>query len=119
MTNKVKGNFLKTIAVIIDVGAPLAATLTQFPVWVGRSSEATFSGIFILFAFISCLPFIKYIKAFLRSPAIWVVWLVLFVFMFALSNIITEMIVVSFVGLVSNCIGAVLYKIGSLIAAKQ
>ena len=119
MSNNVKGNILKTIAIIIDVGAPLAATLTQFPIWVQRSSEATFSGLFLLFAFISCLPFIKYIKAYFRSPAVWVVWLVLFVFVFALSNIINEMEVVCFVGLVANCIGAVLYKIGRHISAKQ
>lgn len=118
MKNTTKGNIIKAIAIVIDVGAPLAATLTQFPVWIDRSSEATFSGVFLLFAFLSCLPFIKQIKSYFRSPAVWVVWLVLFVFLFALNNIISEMLIVSFVGLIANCIGAIIYKIGKNIAGK-
>lgn len=118
MTNNTKGNILKVIAIVLDVGAPLAATLTQFPVWVEKSAEATFSGIFLILAFVSCLPFIKYIKAYFRSPSVWVVWLVLFVFLFALNNIINEMVVVCFVGLISNSIGAVIYKIGKKMSAK-
>ena len=56
MTNRTKGNILKAIAVTIDVSVPLAATLTQFPLWVEKSSEATMSGLFLIFAFLSCLP---------------------------------------------------------------
>lgn len=116
MKNTTKGNILKAAAIVIDVGAPLTATLAQFPVWIDRSSEATFSGIFLLFAFLSCLPFLNYIKAYFRSPAVWVVWLVLFVLLFALNNIIDEMLVVCFVGLVANCIGAIIYRIGKKIS---
>lgn len=118
MTNTTKGNILKIIAILIDVGAPLAATLTQFPVWIDRSSEATFSGVFVLLAFISCLPFIKVIKSYFKSPAVWVVWLVVFGSMYVLESIIDEMIVVAFVGLVANCIGAVIYKIGRRLTKK-
>lgn len=118
MKNTTKGNILKAIAIVIDVGAPLLATLTQFPVWVDRSSEATFSGVFLLFAFLSCLPFLKSIKTYFRSPAVWMIWLILFVLLFALSNIIEEMLVVCFVGLISNCIGALIYKLGKNISDK-
>jgi len=118
MSNATKGNILKIIAIVIDVGGPLVATLTQFPIWVDRSAAATMSGLFLIFAFLSCLPFLNYIKAYFRSPAVWVVWLVLFVLFMCLYNIIEEMLIVSFVGLIANCIGAIIYKIGKNIAAK-
>jgi hypothetical protein len=118
MKNSVKGNIFKIVAILIDVGAPLAATLTQFPVWVERSSEATFSGVFLLLSFLSCLPFIKAIKAFFKSPSVWVMWLIFFVGLYVLNSIINEMIIVCFVGLVANCIGAILYKVGRKLTKK-
>jgi hypothetical protein len=117
--NTTKGNILKAVAIALDVCAPFVATLTQFPIWVNKSAEATFSGLFIIFAFLSCLPFIKYIKAYFRSPSVWVVWLVLFVSLFALRSIISEMLIVCFIGAISNCIGAVLYKIGKKISLQE
>ena len=118
MTNRTKGNILKAIAVTIDVSVPLVATLTQFPLWVEKSSEATMSGLFLIFAFISCLPFIKQIKAYFRSPSVWVVWVVLLVLFVCLRNIIDEMVVVCFFGAIANVIGAGIYKLGNIIGNK-
>lgn len=118
MTNRTKGNILKAIAVTIDVSVPLAATLTQFPLWVEKSSEATMSGLFLIFSFLSCLPFIKQIKAYFRSPSVWVVWVVLLVLFVCLRNIIDEMVVVCFFGTIANAIGACIYKLGDIIGNK-
>ena len=115
MTNRTKGNILKAIAVTIDVSVPFAATLTQFPLWVEKSSEAPVSGLFLIFAFLSCLPFIKQIKAYFRSPSVWVVWVVLLVLFVCLRNIIDEMVVVCFFGTVANVIGAGIYTVGEKI----
>lgn len=112
MTNKTKGNILKSIAIGIDVCVPLVATLTQFPLWIEKSSEATVSGLFLLFAFLSCLPFVKQIKEFLRSPSVWMIWVVLLALFVCLQNIIDEMVVVCFFGAIANVAGAGLYKIG-------
>jgi hypothetical protein len=112
MTKYKRGKLLKAVAVLIDVLCPLTATLTQFPVWIERSSEATVSGMFVILAFLSCLPFINQIKAYFKSPAAWSVWLVIFLLFIVMESIMQEMIAVSFVGLVSNLIGAVVYKYG-------
>ena len=53
MKNKTKGWLIRKAAIVLDVGAPLAATLLQFPVWVDKSAEASFSGLFIVLAFIA------------------------------------------------------------------
>ncbi len=118
MKKSTKGNIVKGLAIAIDVTGPLTATLTQFPIWIERSSEATMSGVFLFLALVSCLPFIKQILNYFRSPAVWVIWLVLFVFLTMLSNIINEMIIVCFVGVLSNCIGTIIYKLGNTISNK-
>ena len=76
------------------------------------------SGLFLVFAFLSCLPFIKQIKAYLRSPSIWVIWTVLLVLFVCLRNIIDEMVVVCFFGAVANAVGAGVYKLGRAIGDK-
>ena len=116
MTNRTKGNLLKALAVTVDVSVPLIVTLIQFPLWIEKSSEATVSGLFIVFAFLSCLPFIKQIKAFFRSPSVWVVWIVLLALLISLRNIIDEMIIVCFWGAVANIVGAGIYKVGEKVA---
>lgn len=118
MKNSTKGRIIKTSAIVLDVSVPLAATLTQFPIWVDRSSDATVSGLFLIFAFLSCLPFIKQIKAYFKSPAVWVVWTVLLILFICLRNIINEMIVVCFAGVISNAVGAGIYKMGTWVEAR-
>ncbi len=118
MTNRVKGNILKGIALVIDVGVPLGVTISQFPVWIDTSAKATMSGLFLIFAFLSCIPFIKQLKAYFKSPAAWVMWLILLALFAALRNIINEMVIVCFFGAIANCVGAVIYKIGNIVANK-
>lgn len=112
MTAKTKALILKSTAVGIDVIAPLVATIAQFPVWVEKSAGATVSGLFIVMAFLCCIPFYRAIFSWLKSPSAPLMWTVIFVLMYALSRIIDQMLTVCLVGIISNCIGAVIYKIG-------
>ena len=112
MQRTTTGKILKISALVLDVGAPLAATMSQFPVWVDRSAGATVSGLFVLFAFLSAIPFFKQIKAYFKSPSAWVMWSIIFVAFVALRAIIDEIIVITLVGVVANVIGAGVYKIG-------
>ena len=107
-----KGKILKVLALAIDVGVPLAVTLTQFPLWISRSASATISGISILFILLSTIPFYRQIKQYFKSPSAWVMWGMLFLILFALSEIINEMVLICFFGFIANVIGAVIYKIG-------
>ena len=118
MTNATKGKIIKGTALTIDVLAPLIATLTQFPAWVEASSSATVSGLFLLFALISVLPFINQIKEWLKSPSVTVLWCVFFVLVALLRNIIDQMWIICLVGAVSNGVGAVIYKVGNSVGNK-
>ena len=119
MKNKTKGMLLKGIALGIDVGAPLIATLTQFPIWIMKSAEATMSGLCLVFVLLSCLPFLKQLKEYFKSPSSWLVFTVLFFLFVILRNIIEQMLVVSFVGMVANIIGAGIYTLGRSIGEKE
>ncbi len=118
MTNKVKSRIFKASGIALDVIPPFIATLTQFPIWVEKSSGATVSGLFLVIAFLCILPFWKKVCAYLKSPDIVVVWLIILVMLLGLRAIIDEMLIVCFVGVLSNCIGMGLYKIGGLFANK-
>lgn len=115
MTRLTKGKIIRYIAVGVDVLVPLGATISQFPVWVDRSAKATVSGLFVVFALLSCLPFWRQIKEYLKSPSIAVLWTVAFFLFLTLQSIIDEMVVVCFLGMISNAIGAGIYKIGAVI----
>ncbi len=106
-----KRRILKGLALVIDVGAPLIATLTQFPIWVEQSAEATVSGIFVFFAILSAVPLLKYWWKKLRTPSAPLMWGLAFALLNVLNAIISEMILITFVGVVSNSVGWILFKI--------
>ena len=119
MKNATKGKIIKGAAIAVDVAVPLVATLTQFPVWVEKSSEATVSGLFLVFAVLAAIPLFKQIKEFMKSPSVWILWCVLFVVFVVLQNIIGEMVKICFAGMIANIIGAGIYKLGAYIGSKE
>lgn len=112
MKKRTKGKILKGTAVCLDVGAPLVATITQFPVWVERSAGSTMSGVFVVFALLSAIPLFKVVRSMLKSPSSVMLWGIGFGLLLCLRTIVDEMILICFVGLVANVIGTGIYKIG-------
>lgn len=119
MTSATKGKILCGLALAIDVGVPLAATLSQFPVWVDRSAGATVSGLCLVLMLICCIPFFRQIKEYMKSPSAPVIWAVLFVLFLILESIATEIKVICFFGMLANMLGAALYKIGKNMEEKE
>lgn len=112
LRNMTKGKIVKGSGLAVMVAPPLVTTLIQFPVWVERDAESTVSGIAILLAAVCVLPFLKLIGEYLRSPAVPVVWGIIFAVMLAIRAIIDEMLWVSGVGLLSSFGGMALWKTG-------
>lgn len=119
MKRSTKGAILKFIAVGIDVSVPLVATLTQFPLWIERSTESTMSGLCLVLIGLSVLPFLKVIKEYFKSPSSWVVFGIIFVLLLLLRNIIDQILIVSLAGFVANFIGAGIYAIGNSMQEKD
>ena len=119
MSSKAKGKILCFLAIILDVGAPLIATLMYFPLWVDRSAEATVSGMFVFLGLISAIPLFRIIKEQLRSPSAWLIWMLVFILFAALEAIVFEVKIIALVGFVANIIGAIIYKLGKKIGARE
>lgn len=109
---KTKPKILKAAALAIDVGVPLVATLLRFPIWVERNSTSTVSGLVVLFAILSFLPIVKWASKHIRTPSVWMMWVILFAILVAIHTIIDEMLIVVGWGAAGNILGAVLYKYG-------
>lgn len=106
-----KRRILRALALLIDVGAPFIATLTQFPIWVDRSAESTVSGLFLMFSLLSAVPLFKYFRGKLRTPSAPLMWGLAFAFLLGINAIIEEMIQITFVGVISNSVGWILFKL--------
>lgn len=119
MRNSTKGAIIKTVALGIDVGVPLVATLSQFPMWIAKSAEATMSGLCLILLVLSVIPFLKQLKEYFKSPSAWVLWGAVFVVLFMLRSIIDQILVVAFAGFLANALGAVIYNIGKHVGEKE
>lgn len=111
MSKAMKANILHIFGLLLCIAPPFVTVLRCFPVWVERSSAATISGTVLVLLIVCCIPFYKSLLSYIRSAATPVLWLLLFVFCYAFSAIADELTLISFVGMASNLVGAVLFKI--------
>lgn len=114
MKPKTKRTILHISALTVDILPPVIATIAQFPVWIETSSEATVSGLAVLMLFFCALPFVNQIKEWLKNPSVPIMWAVIYVVFCLLQNIIDQIVIVAFIGLISNVVGTGLYKWGDI-----
>ena len=108
---KIKYIALAALSVAVSVIPVVISTLSYFSLWRQRGSTALLSGTAVLLLFIASAPLFKLIRRALASPSIPLVWLVFFLLFFTLRSIADEITVISFVGFISNSIGALIFKI--------
>lgn len=102
---------LSFLGVLFSTMPPTVATLCFFPLWINKGSTAVLCGFTLLILVACALPGYKAIKRLLHSPASYTLWLIFFVAFLLLSKIADEMTVISFVGLISNLVGAIFFKL--------
>ena len=112
MRTDIKTLALRISGVLISSLFPIIATVSYFPVWKERGSAAALSGLTLTLLVIGAVPIFKYLRRALRSPSLYLIWLLIFILFVSLREIADEMVVISFVGFVSNAIGAILFKLG-------
>ena len=112
-----RGKTAYIIGLAVSIIPPAIAALSYFPLWKERGGGAMLSGVAVFLLLISAVPLIKTVKRILKSPASYTVWLILFILFALVSAIAAEMKVISFVGFISNLIGALIFwysrRIGS------
>ena len=108
---KTKYFILCAISVAISVIPVAVATLGYFSLWRERGNGALLSGTALLLLILASAPLFKLLKRALASPSIPLLWLIFFLLFFTLERIADEITVISFVGFISNSIGALIFKI--------
>ena len=119
MNAKIKSYILIFSGLLISIIPPIIAAISYFPIWKERGTSTIFSGFMLLLILVSIIPLFKFIKKILESPSIQFAWLAIFIIFALLRNIADEMTIISFVGFISNFIGAILFKIGKRVGDSE
>lgn len=98
------------LGILFSVVPPAVATLLYFPLWMESGARETASGLCALLLILCALPIFRILKGKLGTPSLPLVWGLLFLAVRALYLIIDEVCVISFVGLLSNLIGAIFFR---------
>lgn len=101
---------LKCAGMVLCVVPPLVATLSYFPLWAGEGSQMV-SGLALMLCVIAHAPLLRGIRRLLSSPASFTIWGLIFLFFLMTSAIAHEVEVISFIGFISNLLGALLFKL--------
>jgi len=91
---------------------PAAAVLEHFPVWLATDERCAFSALGLCLLLLCCLPFWRTLKAWLKTPSAWRMWLCLFLLLWLGRPLAEGLTAVSFFGMVGSLPGAVLLKMG-------
>ena len=114
-THPTKSKRLKSVTLYLSGLAlatipPILAIITYFPLWRERSTASLLSGGTLLLVMIASVPLYKVLKEHLSSPSAPTVWVLIFISFYTVRSIVDEMVVISFVGLVSNLIASLFFK---------
>ena len=113
MTNKTKGNIIYYSGLIAAILAPFITACVQFPVIRETADKSEISALFIVCAFVCAAPLYKHINITFKSPTNAVMWTVVFALAWSLDKIIHQIMLIAFVGMVSNIICSGLCGIGN------
>lgn len=110
MSKRTKAMLLHALGLLICIVPPALAVLEYFPI-LSETPEKQISTFGALMLALCCVPFWRTVKAFLRSPSAWKVWLVILLASYLLNAIVSEMIVISAIGLVSGIVGCAVFRL--------
>lgn len=115
MKQEKNSNFVNIIlhiaGLLLCIVPPVICTLSYFPIWYHAGAEKALAGGSVILIILAAIPLFKFLRSYLESPASYIVWLIIFILFFLLSKIAYEMTVISFVGFVSNLLGAICFNI--------
>ncbi|MBQ7387365.1 MAG: hypothetical protein IJW03_04270 [Clostridia bacterium] len=108
-SNVFVNSILHISGILLCIVPPTVCTLLYFPLWFESGSTKSIAGGAALLLVLCAMPIFKLLKQHLVSPASYVFWLIAFIVFSLVSRIAYEMTVITFVGFVSNAVGAVCF----------
>ena len=109
--NHARRLLFNALGLFFSVIPPAVSIFSYFPIWVAREDASVLSGLSLVLIIAALIPCYKYVKEALRTASVPFMWLGIFLVFMLLSRIAHEITVISFVGFVSNTVGAVFFKI--------
>ena len=98
---------------------PAICTLSYFPLWTVAGGGRVIAGGAALLLVMCAIPIVKFLRKNFESFASYLMWLCAFLIFLLLSRIAEEMTVITFVGFVSNLIGAVFFAFAKRYKVKR
>ena len=101
---------LRILGLVLCVLPPALSTLEFFPLWLsdGRSALSALSLILLL---LSAIPLFRMVKRHLRSPSIWMLWLLLWVALEVFLPIASAIKTVALISFPTGFLGAVCFRL--------
>ena len=110
MDNKKKTLALSGLGYFLCIAPPVVATLTFFPLWISTSSATTVSGLSMLLILVCIVPIFRLIKEHVKTPSAPLVWVAILIIAVMFRSIIDQLVIISFVGVVSSLAGFFIFK---------
>ncbi len=99
------------LGVLLSTLPPTVLTLSYFPLWVRSGAEETVSGLCAFMLVLCAFPLLRILSKRLSTPSLPIFWGIFYLFLKCLGSIITELTVISFVGLCANLVGGVFFHL--------
>ena len=100
----------RILGILFCVLPPAISTLSFFPIWMADSKTAV-SALTVILLALSALPLFRILKAHLRSPSAWMIWLVLWGFLFAFRPIAPAIETIALISFPTSLLGAVCFRV--------
>lgn len=107
------------LGIAFSVIPAAVCVLAYFPLRKIETPEKLISVGVLLLLILAFLPLMRVIAARLKSPSAPIVWLIIFITFYLLSEIAEQMIAISFFAFIGNLIGALFFKLSRRIGKKN
>ena len=101
---------LRILGLVLSVLPPAIATLEFFPLWL-TEGRTTLSALSLVLLLLSAIPIFRILKKHLRSPAPWMLWLILWLGLRAFLPIAAAIETIAFISFPTSILGAVCFRL--------
>ena len=100
----------RILGITLCVLPPAIATLEHFPLWLSNGRQAL-SALSLLLLLLSAYPLFRILKRCLRSPSLWVLWLVLWVLLEVFLPILSAIKTIALISFPTGLLGALCFRL--------
>lgn len=101
---------LRLCGILLSTVPPAVAILEHFPLWLTRGKTAI-SAISLILLLLAAIPLLRILKARFKTPAPWLLWLILWLFLQVFLPIATALRTIALVSFPTCFLGAVCFRL--------